>query len=1174
MRLFFMQQPLRVAAAGLLRPTTTPTSLAAAANALVAGRRYASVKSQGAYKLAPKRTIPKKLGAKRTGDQYVIPGNIIYKQRGTLWWPGENCIMGRDHTIHAMASGYVKYYRDPARHPDRKYIGVVYNKDDVLPYPAHAERKRKLNMSAHPISKPVEPSALSPSGIPTTIVRRVTKSATGKKGGAPEPPRVLRLRDDFSYREDNWRIGRLVKLNVGGMSRRAKFRHRRWAKEKTNAGQKAAAAKFAAMEVDEWTIAAAKRLQEQRNAADRAKNLKKKNKAAKAAKKAQKQKRRRGLSKRLTIVGLGIQRRGRFHEDDEAQRDQGQYQAAWVSIGHVPIDSQGDCLVYQPDGNISDHDADIRIHIAGAPGELSCNVDCADILPSSNAGTPETDQPSHLAQKKPALSLSSRIQDLQESWEASNVSNSNALASDGVSALKDSLNGEQSLSASSLTRTQPKKLMGSSQSAPSPSSMKRVFLIQGGQPKRQQTSQPSGDPITAADIQLVEDIFSLETGSMEKLRRRADAVLADLGAPAATTETPFIPISQLAVDDDDYEDDSTDEEDDDDVNDDDDEEMADDDVIAAVVSEETSVSSSESQAATPTPPEDPLVELTRTNDNSRPYAQWYGAWGGKLENTAGALLPTGYEIHTDPAYPFICPVRDCRTLFNKMKALSPHFLNKHKSSMFNDNLDGTLTFIDYYRKADNAERYPPIIVSRRPPLPDEPPEVPPRLPGYKPVGHPSRAPSASAANARIQRLNQARSARSAAESSPLRQVTELVSDHRASSVTRHTSVREYLVAQLSPNYRLAVERPDIKFLLKRPLKRELPSAWRAKHAGIDGLTRQAALALLVHITGDPAPRACLSCTVQTAHMDNLLHPCIVLPANTPDWLKQTVSEECASCQWRSSYQGLKNLCDFLPVTRRLRAASTSPSPLPSSMARPSISSSAPVSQAPPRVSSLAGQPARTSYPAPPKASMPPPPLRRPTIETAVPVPCIPLPTTESVHPGIAANGKKANSPPRRVTRYSAVTAKMGAADASKTPAASQRLSSSSREDNAMPAELLEMEDWEVAPGRVRDEDNTFPTNVAFSNAYLTTNQAVTVSEDIAFNVLVIKPGASHQWTEEDDKIRICSLAVGKVHVKLDQTEPFQIGPNGMFKLKPSVACTVENRLYIDAVIHVTSVAQY
>ena len=77
----------------------------------------------------------------------MIPGNILYKQRGTHWWPGENCIMGRDHTIHAMATGYVKYYRDPARHPDRKYIGVVFNKSDTLPYPQHAERKRRLNMT-------------------------------------------------------------------------------------------------------------------------------------------------------------------------------------------------------------------------------------------------------------------------------------------------------------------------------------------------------------------------------------------------------------------------------------------------------------------------------------------------------------------------------------------------------------------------------------------------------------------------------------------------------------------------------------------------------------------------------------------------------------------------------------------------------------------------------------------------------------------------------------------------------------------------------------------------------------------------------------------------------------------------------------------------------------------
>ncbi|OLN89054.1 54S ribosomal protein L2, mitochondrial [Colletotrichum chlorophyti] len=290
MRLLQLQQPLRAAAAGLLRtaaPIQSTTSTAAqlfradAANALVAGRRYASVKSQGAYKLAPKRTIPKKLGAKRTG------GTSTVVARGALWWPGENCIMGRDHTIHAMATGYVKYYRDPARHPDRKYIGVVFNKDDVLPYPAHAERKRKLNMSAHTIFNPAEAPAVSSSGIPTQIIRPAPRTA---KGAPIEPARVLKLKDDYSYREDNWRIGRLVKLNIGGMSRKARMRQRRYAKERNIAGQRAAEAKYADMEVDEWTIAASKRLQEQRNAAAQKKNLKAKQKAAKMAKKAGKAK--------------------------------------------------------------------------------------------------------------------------------------------------------------------------------------------------------------------------------------------------------------------------------------------------------------------------------------------------------------------------------------------------------------------------------------------------------------------------------------------------------------------------------------------------------------------------------------------------------------------------------------------------------------------------------------------------------------------------------------------------------------------------------------------------------------------------------------------------------------------------------------------------------------------
>ncbi|ROT34585.1 hypothetical protein SODALDRAFT_329692 [Sodiomyces alkalinus F11] len=303
MRLLRLQLPIWAAVSGLLRPTVSLTPLTIAAdcgprargievnNALVSGRRYASVKSQGQYKLKPKRTIPKKLGAKRTGDQYVIPGNILYKQRGTLWWPGENCIMGRDHTIHAMAAGYVKYYRDPARHPKRKYIGVVFNKDDVLPYAPHIERKRRLGMTAHPIvERPPQPE-VSASGIPTTVVRAgIAAPGSSRKG----PARVLRLRDDYSYREDNWRVGRLVKLagvtkTKGGRgprsSRRARFRSRRWrAEQELEARRRSSAAMEETEELDEWTKAAQRRAEEERQKKIQAQKDKKKKQAEQQAK--------------------------------------------------------------------------------------------------------------------------------------------------------------------------------------------------------------------------------------------------------------------------------------------------------------------------------------------------------------------------------------------------------------------------------------------------------------------------------------------------------------------------------------------------------------------------------------------------------------------------------------------------------------------------------------------------------------------------------------------------------------------------------------------------------------------------------------------------------------------------------------------------------------------------
>lgn len=33
------------------------------------------------------------MGAKKSGGEFVVPGNILFKQRGTLWFPGDNCNM-------------------------------------------------------------------------------------------------------------------------------------------------------------------------------------------------------------------------------------------------------------------------------------------------------------------------------------------------------------------------------------------------------------------------------------------------------------------------------------------------------------------------------------------------------------------------------------------------------------------------------------------------------------------------------------------------------------------------------------------------------------------------------------------------------------------------------------------------------------------------------------------------------------------------------------------------------------------------------------------------------------------------------------------------------------------------------------------------------------------------
>ena len=62
----------------------------------------------------------KRLGVKRYGGELVIPGNIIIRQKGTKYRPGNNVGLGRDYTIYALIDGQVEFENKQGR----KYVSV------------------------------------------------------------------------------------------------------------------------------------------------------------------------------------------------------------------------------------------------------------------------------------------------------------------------------------------------------------------------------------------------------------------------------------------------------------------------------------------------------------------------------------------------------------------------------------------------------------------------------------------------------------------------------------------------------------------------------------------------------------------------------------------------------------------------------------------------------------------------------------------------------------------------------------------------------------------------------------------------------------------------------------------------------------------------------------------
>ncbi len=106
-------------------------------------------------------TAGRRLGVKKFGGEAVIPGNIIIRQRGTKWHPGNGVGMGIDHTIFAIVPGT-----------------VTFQKPAPTPAPmSRSNRPRPLNNGR--FSRKPLPETISPAGAPSL------KNIKGSRSPAP-----------------------------------------------------------------------------------------------------------------------------------------------------------------------------------------------------------------------------------------------------------------------------------------------------------------------------------------------------------------------------------------------------------------------------------------------------------------------------------------------------------------------------------------------------------------------------------------------------------------------------------------------------------------------------------------------------------------------------------------------------------------------------------------------------------------------------------------------------------------------------------------------------------------------------------------------------------------------------------------------------------------------------
>lgn len=343
------------------------------------------------------------------------------------------------------------------------------------------------------------------------------------------------------------------------------------------------------------------------------------------------------------------------------------------------------------------------------------------------------------------------------------------------------------------------------------------------------------------------------------------------------------------------------------------------------------------------------------------------------------------------------------------------------------------------RYNNSGGRSVPIIVSTEPPDPNELPPVRPSIPEWV-----SQIQNRSKKHTRRRRTSARKHVSDRGKRAGLDELGDrksVVADDAATPKLPRTPVIDYLMKHFGPQLQIP-DKGAMMGLLHLPRRRDLPPDW-GRHYKVTIWGPPAVYSVALYLTGDISKDGpCQVC----ASGNGVWRQCVVAPKAAP-LLRAKCKGTCAGCWFRSNNRRHRNICSFLPESMN----GDDPT-------GPDVLTDAGVDSAA----------ASASAPASASASTP-------------------VPASASVAASAAAPSASANAPPPESTGSgrpirSTRLARLETSNSDVTSVASPRrapLTSSQKPSwpdsainpgsSVMSADMLEMEDWEVAPGRIRDE---------------------------------------------------------------------------------------------------------